>query len=177
MTEPLVLPIGLTVIDFQSYLKEVKRAVGRAPCVGIDTNGTNLKDLAKYTASLAEFQDSSNTNTSRTLSRPGAHLKHTFFSFLIVSTNSVTRYITENTDLDIITSREDDVCVLVASGNLQVWKNAVVICLDKNTTKRVRETFTLIRSFFTQFGLDSIWSEYRRKTMPDTTYFLEYKLK
>lgn len=177
MTQPLVLPLAFSSVNWQQYLKEVKRAVGRAPCTGVDMSATELSDLAKYTASLAEFHNVANTDITRALARPGPHLRHTFYSFLSVTSNSVALYVAEGTDLDVLSTEHEDTRVLIMSGNLQVWKDSVLVCLDQNAPRRVREVFTIIRSYFTELGLDLVWSEYRKKPMPDSTYFLEYKPK
>lgn len=177
MTQPLVLPLGMTVVNWQEYLQVVKRAVGRAPCQGVDTSGANLSDLAKYTASLAEFANAEETDATGALARPGPHLRHTFYSFLSVTSNAVALYVAEGTDLDVLSTPHEEGRVLIMSGNLHVWKDAVLTCLDKSAPRRVREMFNIIRSCFTDLGLDYVWSEYRRRQMPDHTYFLEYKPK
>ncbi len=170
-----VIPIALTNVAWQHYLNNAAELLGCSPSRGVDRCTSRLSDLAKYTASLAEFQAKEELDPRRTLRRPGPYLRHTFYSILISESPSVILRISEGSDLDVISAQAGKDRVAIVSGTLDKWRNAVIMFCSPDAHKVTRELFNEIKAMFDQLGLADIFHGYSATSQKDGTFALEYK--
>ena len=172
----IVTPLLIPNIAWEKYLQDVLKYSGSSPTSNVDNSTIKLADFAKYIVSLDEFQNGSGTNVLDTLRNETNPLNHLFFSFLIVSTKSTLFKIMESTDLSIVsrskTKGRAKSQISVISGTLFQWRNALI---SQQKNKEVRLVFNQCLSFFSKFGLGNIFDNYRKHTLGDDTFLLEYK--
>ncbi len=75
----------------------------------------------------------------------------------------------ETTDLNVLSAKKK---ISVVSGTLRQWRDALV---TYQNTKETRWIFNRCLYFFVKMGLGNIWDSYRKQTMGDDTFLLEYK--
>jgi hypothetical protein len=173
--EDQVIPITICNIAWQQYLSMISDWLGHPPSRGIDSSSSKLSPIAKYTASLAEFEAGQELDPKRTLREQGPWLRHTFFSFLILTSESTILKVAEITDLDILSVQSEDGRAAVISGTLDAWRTAVILCCRSTMTRRTRLLFNVIKQTFDHIGLSDLWFEYRATKHQDQTFLLEYK--
>lgn len=169
-----VTPIALTNVAWQLYVNNASELLGQAPTRGVDRCSSKLSDYAKYTASLAEFQAAKELDPKQTLRRPGPYLRHTFYSILISETPSTVLRISEDTDLAVLSTQIEKKRAAIVSGNLEQWRNAVIVCCDPAAGKTIRELFFDVKSMFDQLGLSDLWFNYSTRQQKDGVPGLEY---
>jgi len=169
-----VIPIALPQVAWEQYLSEIRDMCGRSPASGVDACTSNLSNFAKYTASLAEFQAGKEMDAKPALRRPGPWLQHTFFSFLILTSNANVLRVSESTNLDVISAKAGKQRAAVVSGNLSQWREAVILFCNRESPERLRRMFNEIEYRFEQLGLADLWNDYRRDNLSDSTFYLTY---
>jgi hypothetical protein len=170
-----VIPIALSQVAMTQYLSVSQELLGRSPSIGIDNCPAQLSDIAKYTASLAELRAGKEVDSLEVLRSPGPHLHHTFYSFMILSSNSVILRVSEGTSLDTLSApAEDEGRVAIFSGNLAEWRDAIIVCCGPNEPKKLRLLFNVVKQAFDKLGLSDIWYEYSAESHKDGTFYLRY---
>lgn len=170
-----VVPIALSQVAFSDYLSVSTELLGRSPATGVDRCPAQLSNIAKYTASLCELQAGKVIDSKEALRSRGPWFRHSFYSFLILSSDSVVLRVAESTSLDLISAKaEDEGRVAIFSGNLEDWRDAVIVCCAPSVPKRLRFLFNIIKQAFGTLGLDDIWYDYRTEKHQDGTLYLRY---
>jgi hypothetical protein len=170
-----IVPLAVVNVAYENYLSTVTKLTGRTPSKGIDSCQSTLSDFAKYSASLAEFHLKRELDPKQALRRPGPWLRHTFFSILLLESPMLLLRLSEATDLDVLSTKGNDGYVAIVSGNLEVWRNAVITCCQLDVLLSLRSLFNEVKSMFEQIGLADIWFGFSSQGLPDGTFFLEYK--
>ncbi len=164
-----VIPIAIPNIAWDRYLLDVLALSGHSPTFTIDHSTVPLSDIAKYIVSIDEFQNGPTAAALDILRNESNPLNHLFFSFLLICSKSTLFRIMETTDLNILSSRKK---ISIVSGTLKQWRDALV---THQNTKETRLIFNKCLNFFAKMGLGNIWDSYRKRTMGDNTFLLEYK--
>ena len=167
-TKTDVIPIMIPNIAWERYITDVSELSGHSPTFTIDKSTVKLADFAKYIVSLDEFQNGETITALEILRNETNPLNHMFFSFLILCSKSTLFRIMETTDLNILSKKK----IAIVSGTLKQWRDALV---TYQNTKETRLIFNMCLSFFAKMGLGNIWDNYRKQTMDDNTFLLEYK--
>lgn len=175
MMDDRVIPIAITNVAWQQYLNTVTELLGKSPSRGVDSCSAKLSDFAKYTASLAEFQMGQELDAKRILRTRGPWLQHTFYSFLILTSNTMILKVAEATDLSILSTKADTYRLALVSGTLDKWRDAVILFCDKSGSKRLRLIFNQIKRAFDQLGLQDVFFEFSLRDAGDGTFLLENK--
>ena len=170
-----VIPITVCNVAWQQYLSSISDWLGQPPSRGVDACASPLTDLAKYTASLAEFEAGCELDPKRTLRERGPWLRHTFFSFLILTSNDTILKVAETTDLDVLSTKVEEGRGAVVSGTLEAWREMVILGCRESSTRRMRFLCTTIKQTFDRIGLSDIWFEYRTSRHADSTLLLTYQ--
>jgi hypothetical protein len=163
--------ISIPNVAWQTYLNTSSEWLGRSVSKSVDSSGSQLADLAKYTASLAELT-AEDSNARQALRERGPCLRHTFYSFLISTSPSIILNVAENTDLNVLSHKGR---VAVVSGTLDLWVNAIVTCCRPNNKLRLKELFNGIKLIFDQLGLQDVFFEFNLRSHTDGTFYLELK--
>jgi len=171
------IPVTLCQVNWTAYLNDSQELLGHNPARGVDASPSRLSDLAKFTASLAEFKLKEELKPTQTLRTPGPWLRHSFYGFLIHTSGTTILDMAESTDLEVLSTSSLDkgMRAAIVSGTLAQWRDAVIVCCGANSKERTRRLFNLLKGFFDQLGLSEIWSEYTVINLPDKTYALEYR--
>jgi hypothetical protein len=158
------------------YLKIISDLTGHSPSRGVDIDGQHLSDYAKFLVSLDEFRVGKILKSVDTLSKSSTTLRHLFFSFILTTTPTTLLKLSELSDLNIISARNDHKRVAYISGTLLQWRTAVIAALDNiEHDVEIRYIFNKALEFFNQCGFKYIFSNYSRKNLADGTFLLEYK--
>lgn len=164
-----VTPISIPNIAWDRYVLDVSALSGHSPTFTIDSSTVPLADYAKYIVSLDELQNGQTGTALEILRNESNPLNHLFFSFLFVCSRSTLFRIMETTDLNVLSAKKK---ISVVSGTLRQWRDALV---TYQNTKETRQLFNRCLYFFVKMGLGNIWDSYRKHTMGDDTFLLEYK--
>lgn len=171
-----VIPITVCSVAWQQYLTTIAEWLGQPPSRGLDVCPSKLSNFARYTASLGEFEAQQELDPKRTLRKTeGPWLRHTFYSFLILTSEETILKMAETTDLDIISVKAEEGRVAVVSGTLDTWHRAVILMCREIVPRRSRLLFNVIKGMFDNIGLRDIWFDYRESGILDGTFLLEYK--
>lgn len=153
-----VTPIMATNIAWTNFLKDVVTLTGLSPTREIDRVTIPLSDYKKWLMALEEFSG-----------YPG--LDHLFLGFLISGSKRTISDIILRTDLHYSVSKNRE--VMIISGSLRAWRQAIIDILTCERNPNLIEIFNQIYLFLRQLGLESIFSDYHRKEK-DGLFLLEY---
>jgi hypothetical protein len=171
-----VIPIAASAVNWQLYIDTAADWLGHAPSRGVDASSSRLSDFAKYTASLVEFSTKQEIDPRGVLrGRPGPQLHHTFFSVMVREKHATILRIAEAAGLSVLSSSTGRERAAIVSGTLAAWRDAVIVFCHKDTPRDLRELFNEVKRMFDHIGLADIWHDYKRRGLPDKTYYLEYK--
>lgn len=168
-----VIPIASTTIDWKTLLTVTNTVLGRSITQGSDAKNLSVGDLASYIRSLGEFEYE-NSDPTTTLREAGSLLRHAYFSFLCLSSRTTIQEIGLISGLNVLLSEADDCGIF--SGNLEQWRTAIINGCTPRVSKIVRLFFDKCLNHFEQIGLGTIWSNYVKVVLKDTTFQLESKI-
>ena len=83
--------------------------------------------------------------------------------------------IAEGTGLDVISSKAKKKRIALVSGNLQEWRDAIIVFCKKDGSSNLRWIFNEIKFRLGQIGLADIFHGYETHNLQDNTFYLEYK--
>lgn len=170
-----VIPITAVNVDWQRYLSITSEWLGQPPSKGVDSCRSKLSDFAKYTASLGEFMAGKEIEAKRVLRERGPWLQHTFFSFLILTSERNLLRVAETTDLSVLSAQAEEGRGAVVSGTLDRWRDAIEFGCSEACPKKLRLLFNEIKRVFDHIGLQDIFFDFRIKDAGDGTFLLEEK--
>lgn len=156
-------------IDFTSLLTVTQDALGYNIASAADSSGLQLVDTQKFLMCLAGLKDESAKIISTNL------LCHVSFGVLVIADKRDLLAILEMTSGMSFVRAETtvpDVDILVLTGTLLEWKNAVVSGTSETTAPTVRTCYSKILSLFDRDGLTSVWRGYDRTTARDRSGLL-----
>lgn len=169
-----VIPIMIPNIAWERYIKDAADLTGHSPTFNIDNSTVSLSPFARYIVSLEEFFSGKTTPALSVLRNEINTLNHLFFSFMVHSSYDSVFKIMSTTNLDVLSTaakkKKDRVTVL--SGTLRQWREAMVTVQESKETRLI---FNKCFAFFMKLGLGNIWDNYRKLTLEDETFLLEYK--
>jgi hypothetical protein len=172
-----VIPIAASAVNWQLYIDTATAWLDHAPSRGVDASSSRLSDFAKYLASLAEFSAKRELDPRATLRAglPGPQLHHLHFSVMVCEKHAVILQIAEAAGLSVMSAPTGKERAAVISGTLAAWRDAVIVFCSKEARPDLRELFNEVKRMFDHIGLGDIWHTYKRRGLPDKTYYLEYK--
>jgi hypothetical protein len=168
-----VILIAASSLDWEKYLKDVAELTGHSPTRLIDRSSIEWSPWAKYLISLGDFHARYTPNDSL---KNDSLLTHLSFSFLIDAPGIEIYRIMELTDLSVISAaRSPKGRVAIVSGNLKQWKYAITTILESKRRGELCWAFNACHQTFCRLGLTGVWSDYRKRSVDENTYLLEYK--
>lgn len=171
-----MIPLTASNVNWTNYLKDVAELASHSVTQGIDAYNYKLSDLARVIASFGEFREGSKQNPIEVIRNANDFLNHLHFGFLIWGKMSSAITIMERTDLEIILKRIKGGCIIVASGTLNVWKNAIITILsDSDIQDELQWIFSQCFDCFCSLGLEDIWYDFTKHGIRNETYLLEPK--
>ena len=172
--KPHVTFIASSTIRWDTFLKETMDLTGRSPTKGTDASGLNLSDYARFITALGEFRDQRVSNPIDTMQEANAILCHVYLSFLISGSSALIFRVGELTELSMVMAKlaDNKGRVALVSGNLRQWKEAVVELCKVTQTRAVGN---IVSGFFFKLGLQYVFSDFNRKTLPTGLFLLEHK--
>lgn len=173
-----VTPLTMSNVNWTHFIKNVAELTGHSPTHSIDNSQLKFGDCANFLIALGEFQSNKEEKPLDVLRNNDYLLRHLHFGFLISGSTASAFRILELTDLDVLTAKgKNKGRVIIITGTLKQWKDAIVICLGQKLVKNfeLRWIFNQCLDCFYQAGLRNIFDDYKRKELEDQTYLLEYK--
>jgi len=154
-------------IDFDTLLSLTHKALGYNIAGAADASHRKMADPEKFLSCLAGFKDQSAEMTTNLLS-------HVSFGVLVAAD--------ERDLLDILDIASGmsfvrsltvpNLEILVISGALSQWRDAVVCGTNEAAPPTVRTCYSKILLLFDRAGLTTVWSDFERRTAPDHNGFL-----
>lgn len=158
-------------VSWDTLFTLFQKFTGRALTKTVDVKKLNPRELRNFMIELAEFK--TNTfNPDSILRNPGNISDHISLSFLIICDNELRIQLSENFKI-LSTETKDRSLLCIVSGSLTEWRSGVINCCSDLATYNLRLLFDKIYIQLDQLGLGLLWSEYRKKTLPDKTFYLE----
>ena len=107
----------------------------------------------------------------------GALLGHLHYGFLMGTTRNVAHELMRETRLNVtaVPSRRDEIELVLVSGDMIQWREAVINCCSGRVSFDLRERFTAILAEFDKLGFQQVFAGYKRKGQRDRTICLEVK--
>jgi hypothetical protein len=168
---PDILSIIQPNINWPDFLKGARAALGYDPSkIGLDRP---LSDPARFLAIAAKFKDVGANDALVNLRTAGSTLRFLNYGFLVLSDLDTMFELMQYTRLDVATNTtitRDNIAIV--SGNLETWRDSIIE-LSQNNSTNVRILIDKIFIAFGRLGLGELWSDYRKKPLPDTTFLLE----
>lgn len=174
--EPELHPVLIPSVNWQGFATAARDATGESPARSVDACKRPLSDWAKFLVILASFRDPNQTDALKNLRTSQSLLSSLFFGFRLYADADTVSRIREYTTLTVVAAPTlDGERVCFVSGTLKEWHLATTECCQPHQARGLRQVFTKAMAYFDTLGLAEIWSEYRRKPLPDNTFYLEYK--
>ena len=167
--------IGRTAIDFSTFLGIALKVLGHSPAASADASGRHLTDASRFISCLATIRD----EKAKITTDPNPKLlPHVSYSVLLIVDAADSLEILEcATEMPFVATETmvRNVWMLIITGTLSQWKNAVRSGSSCEVETSVRYTFNKIQGLFQEEGVN-LWTEYRQRPSPDQiTYLLEDK--
>lgn len=174
MFTPDIFPISQPNINWHAFLQGTVAATGESPTRPVDGYPGNLSDFARFLASLAHFNAPNlQKDVLATIRDSRSLLGHLSFGFLVSAEVDVFCQIGQRTKL-IVTSSPRDIAIV--TGSLADWRGATLEFLwNTECDFAVRLLFDKIILYFEHIGLGDIWFGYRKQSLKDQTFLLEYR--
>ena len=171
-----VVPIISTKTDWQLFLSVAKQMLGRNLTKGIDSANMPLEGISSYFAVLGSLKDSE-TKPDVILSNPGSLLSHGFFGFLFVGDDDLLFNIMEETPFNVLSAPtlERNTRIAIISGTFEEWRTSIINRCSNVSGYGLRLFLDYCLLHFERLGLGKIWSEYKKITLSDKTFYLEEK--
>jgi hypothetical protein len=160
-----VTPIISPKIAWESFIGNSFQALGRSVTAELDRRRIRPESPSAFQVALAEL-------------KPGeANYRHLSYGFLIAAPRGVIFEFLENTGLSITSTRTVDksLILVVASGNLEQWRWAIVNCSTPAASEGLRFLMNAIMLFFEKEGFADLWLQFRKSSQPDKTFALTVK--
>lgn len=167
-----VTPVACTAINWQVYLRIAKDILGEPISETFDQAGMQ-PGLPAFIISLGDLADDDRV-AHDLIKDAGKRLRHVSVSFLAVVPSQTLLAFVEEVDL-VITSGDSRISgfkIILMTGNLEQWRNAIVDCSVERVNSDVRYLFNKCHSYFEKEGLAGIWSKYSKTQCHDNTYKL-----
>lgn len=147
-----VWPIGTSILNWPTFIKEVVNLTGHAPTFSLDNCKIKFSAHARAVVSLAEFYQGGVVTPSTVISQSDRPLGHLFFSFLIYAPAAD---LLNFTGLEILLSKtkKKNYRLAYVSGTLDKWKQ--VLSEDS-------ELASLCLTFFNNIGLKQVFDIERK---------------
>jgi len=156
-------------IDFTTLMSVTYEALGYNIAGAADASHRKMVDAEKFLMCLAALKDeSAETITAHLLS-------HVSFSVLVIADECDLLNILEMTSGMSFVRAETtvpNVNIVVVTGTLLHWKDAVVCGTNEVAPPIVRTCYSRILSLFDRAGLTSVWRGYDRTTARDRSGLL-----
>lgn len=164
------IPIVIPQIHWANYLSIANNVLGESISQSFD--GAKIPTSSRaFVVSLNDL-----SQTSPALDIDVAALKHLSYSFLTVLLEGAYTEIFETSRLEFTSSGSSrpGLRLIVVSGNLLQWKEAVVFCSCSNNPD-VKLFGIRAKEFFESIGLADLWKHYSKISLPDRTLKLVAK--
>lgn len=162
--------IGITVIDWKSFLADGQKVMGHSISGTIDQYKMK-QDLSAYIATLANLDSDSDPHTA--IKHASYLLRHASATFMCAIPAGLLNQLREQTDLAISSVQANEVFRLaIVSGDLMQWKQTVVACSSDLATTELRMLCNQFMTYFESAGLN-LWTEMSRTSMKDRTLRLK----
>lgn len=160
----MLVPIAITVPNWKEYTGIVSKHLNVSPRRGLDDSGIGTDSVASYLASLGW-----NTPPVTTLSNRRDVWKHVSASFIGEVSESILVAIVNRTELYITSETVKRDYLILVSGHMGLWVDAVINCCTDNAEPELRACFTSIYGYFCSAGFRLLWSKYESRRHSDGT--------
>jgi hypothetical protein len=170
-----VLPVAITVVDWNTYLANAKAMLGRSISTTVDRQHGKL-DLPAFIATLKDLQTGKPTDIPTALREGGSLLRHASASFLCLLPSEIFYELLVESGLAVtVQDSPMGAKLCLVSGNLEQWRTAVINCSVPTLSIGLRGLMNRYMAYFEQSGLGPIWSDFSKTPMPDATFRLTEK--
>ena len=138
---------------------------------------TLFRCIEEYTGRADKKTGENNINTLLKSINNDSLIRHIFYTFMTCIHDHVMFDIYESLDLELITlDKTINPKIVLISGSLEQWKNAIVTGCNLNNKPELN---TLLTSAYSKFknseNLGYLWSDYKTNTKNQQLKFLELK--
>jgi len=166
---PEAILISAPSVDFRTFLGLSHKVLGRSPATSSDACRRELSDAEKFLSCLAALRD-----PLAAAGLPPHLLAHVSFSALIGADDRDMFDILQCcAGLPFVTAETTvrGVRIVVVTGTLAQWRDAVASGCGKGVTPSVRHCFNKLYGLFTASGLN-VWGDYQTRQASDQTFLL-----
>jgi hypothetical protein len=167
--KPTIVPIVAPKINWHDFVSTIMAMTGRSPTRILDASGIRVGDDLSFLLALNSFQDNQGI-LSHTLS----HVSYTFLVEMKLDDYFILLKETSFDCVDTRRSKDEDLIVLI-SGSLFEWKQAIVTFSDPQRSFWLRYTFNAIYLMLCNSGLSDVFHGIRKTELLDQTLSLEWK--
>jgi len=164
-----VRPLGITQIDWPSYIDLFKATIGKSPTDNLDAYYMKPDSLAAFMASLYDGMDP--RQVLRTI--PNV-LGHVFASFMIESCSLMMQQ-AAGWGLHCITYPTHRGGLIIASGSIKEWKDTIAGACQDQAQPEEREAMSKCLSYLERAGFKEVFSGYRKEPHRDGSIVLREK--
>ena len=165
---PNVALITKPAINFETFLGLSEQALGYSPSRTVDSSPIDYSDVDKYLSCLATLCGENEILPNL--------LAHVSFSVIVCADDRDVLDILRlaNTAFVTVDTRVRGIQLVVMSGTLQQWKDAVKSGSSQRVEFNVRAFFNRVMAAFKDVGVD-VWKDFNCRQLNDNTLLLEDK--
>ncbi len=154
-----VFPIAMTYTNWQTYDQICQDKAGFSPLKNIDKKLINPKDIYAFASSWDE-----------NLSVESAVLEHTIFSFTTVCSINTLLDFAIDTDLKILHKKTEEAHLVILTGSVKDWYNAIKVCCSQSKTFSVRKTMNNCYEILAQSQFARLWHGLEKQSLKDGSF-------
>jgi hypothetical protein len=167
-----IIPVTQTIVDWTKFVSTINEMTDRSPTRLLDQSNLAVGDSFSFVSSVAFFCSELGPFEGTKYS-PNV-FKHLLYGFLIDFSKD--QYLDVLRETELICSdnyeSDDDEKIILVSGNLLQWKNAIVIFSSEHWNKKIRTIFNALYVFFLQKNLGIMFESYAQKQLEGGTFIL-----
>lgn len=165
------VPIGHSVIDWDTLLPAAFALIGRSISVSLDKQGYPAAGEAPFIGAIAEFAKQRSLPI-QAMRDERLHLRHLHYSFLVAIERDQF-FAMSSLGLSVTAAPNADAAVV--SGSMREWFHAVRDALRETTDGRLRLLFGKLLLWFERQSLGEVWGNFYKNRLKDGTFILVEK--
>ena len=166
-----VYPLSFTQPNWDSFIKVCQEVLGYSPTRGLDAEGIKVDSPSSFLGCLdLENQPKFSLRTGRYRNNT---FRHVHAGFIVIGQEEWVTEFACCTSLDISHKPNHKKCIIILSGTMEQWYDAIITCSSRLRSKEIRETINIIQKYFERGGFNELWSKHEKLYLADETFVLQ----
>lgn len=170
-----IYPLAMTNVHWPTFIKMCQDELGYSPTRGLDEIGMKPDAPCAFLAAIG--MDNKPLQQLRFGHHIGTAWRHVSASFIAVAKLKEVAYLSNYTDLRITFKRVDDDYLIIVTGDMQEWRDAIIkgCQSDHRSFKSLRQMMNYCLVHFQEGGFREVWHDCEKIGLEDGTFVVKIR--